>query len=50
MFTIIFLGFFILGAVIRDPQYLQIAAIFSIASAIDILRAEIKKGNVNKKE
>lgn len=50
MYTIIFLGFFILGAAIRDPQYLQIAAIFSVASAIDILRTEIKKGTDNKTE
>lgn len=50
MFTIIFLGFFILGAVIRDPQYLQIAAIFSIASAIDILRTELKRHDEKKNE
>lgn len=50
MFTIIFLGFFILGAVIRDPQYLQIAAIFAVASAIDILRTELKRHDEKKKE
>lgn len=50
MFTIIFLGFFILGAVIRDPQYLQIAAIFAVASAIDILRTELKKRDEKKNE
>lgn len=50
MFTIIFLGFFILGAVIRDPQYLQIAAIFAVASAIDILRTELKRHDEKKNE
>lgn len=50
MFTIIFLGFFILGAVIRDPQYLQIAAIFAVASAIDILRTELKRRDEKKNE
>lgn len=50
MYTIIFLGFFILGAVIRDPQYLQIAAIFAVASAIDILRTELKRHDEKKKE
>lgn len=50
MFTIIFIGFFVLGAVLRESEYLKIAAIFSVASAIDILRTEIKKGNDNKNE
>ena len=50
MFTIIFLGFFILGAVIRDPQYLQIAAIFAVASSIDILRTELKRHDEKKNE
>lgn len=50
MYTIIFLGFFILGAVIRDPQYLQIAAIFAVASAIDILRTELKRHDEKKNE
>ena len=50
MFTIIFIGFFVLGAVIRDPQYLQIAAIFAVASASDILRTELKRHDEKKNE
>lgn len=50
MFTIIFIGFFVLGAVLREPEYLKIAAIFSVASAIDILRTELKRRDEKKNE
>lgn len=50
MFTIIFIGFFVLGAVFREPEYLKIAAIFSVASAIDILRTELKRHDEKKNE